>query len=111
MAFPLGRHDHHRTDSAVGAGTGAGGIGIEGCRASCTLAPTQLHAAEIAAAKEAVPSLFVNARTDSYWLGGHGAETRYRPAACQRADCDRAFVPGVIDPAGIAVLVGVLEAP
>ncbi|MFE2088745.1 hypothetical protein [Streptomyces sp. NPDC059460] len=40
--------------------------GNEGCRAGGALAPAQLHAAEIAAVKEAVPSLFVNARTDSH---------------------------------------------
>ncbi|GAA3483604.1 hypothetical protein [Streptomyces yanii] len=61
--------------------------------------------------KEAVPSLFVDARTDSYWLGGHGAKTRYRLASRQRAYCDRVFVPGVIDPAGTAVLDCVLENP
>ncbi|MDQ0795047.1 2-methylisocitrate lyase-like PEP mutase family enzyme [Streptomyces sp. B1I3] len=92
---------------------GAVGINIEDGRADGGLAPAELHAAKISAVKEAVPSLFVNARTDTHWLpgSGRGAETLRRLTAYQQAGCDGVFVPGLTDPARIAELVGMLEVP
>jgi 2-methylisocitrate lyase-like PEP mutase family enzyme len=51
------------------------------------------HADVIAAVKQAT-SLFVNARTDTYWLGD-GAETLERCRAYQAAGADGLFVPGI----------------
>ncbi|GAA3293938.1 hypothetical protein GCM10020295_17160 [Streptomyces cinereospinus] len=50
------------------AAAGAVGINLED-----GLGPAARHAAKIAAVKSAVPGLFVNARTDTYWLGAAAA--------------------------------------
>ncbi|GAA0659865.1 isocitrate lyase/phosphoenolpyruvate mutase family protein [Kitasatospora atroaurantiaca] len=93
------------------AAAGAVGINLEDGRADGSLTPVGLHSAKIAAVKAAVPDLFVNARTDTYWLGGREAETARRLLAYQQAGADGAFVPGLSDPPGIAALVGTLDAP
>ncbi|MFF4252394.1 isocitrate lyase/phosphoenolpyruvate mutase family protein [Streptomyces sp. NPDC001663] len=81
------------------AAVGAVGINLED-----GLGPAQRHAAKIAAVKTAAPDLFVNARTDTYWLGD-GEGTRDRLDAYQQAGADGLFVPGLTDPAEIASLV------
>ncbi|MGW7263873.1 isocitrate lyase/PEP mutase family protein [Streptomyces sp. NPDC054842] len=89
------------------ADAGAAGINLEDA-----LAPARLHAAKIAAVKAAVPDLFVNARTDTHWLGdGSHAETCRRLDAYQQAGADGVFVPGLSDPARIAELVRGLDVP
>ncbi|WP_412539281.1 isocitrate lyase/phosphoenolpyruvate mutase family protein [Longispora sp. K20-0274] len=93
------------------ADAGAVGINLEDGRADGSLAPAALVAAKIAAVKEAVPGLFVNARTDTYWLGGREAETRGRLDAYRAAGADGVFVPGLSDPDTIAALVLDLEVP
>ncbi|MFI5681371.1 isocitrate lyase/PEP mutase family protein [Streptomyces cellulosae] len=86
---------------------GAAGINLEDC-----LGPASLHARKIAAVKSAVPDLFVNARTDTYWLGdGDLAETLTRLDAYRQAGADGVFVPGLTDPTQIAALVRHLDAP
>ncbi|TRV79829.1 isocitrate lyase/phosphoenolpyruvate mutase family protein [Streptomyces sp. 130] len=90
---------------------GAAGINLEDGRADGTLAPVELHAAKIAAVKEAVPGLFVNARTDTYWLGLGQERTAARLAVYEQAGADGVFVPGLSDRAGIAELTAVLSAP
>ncbi|MFJ7247292.1 isocitrate lyase/phosphoenolpyruvate mutase family protein [Kitasatospora sp. NPDC098652] len=95
------------------AGFGAVGINLEDGRPDGTLAPAELHAAKVAAVKAAVPELFVNARTDTYWCG-HDApepETVRRLDAYRRAGADGVFVPGLSEPAAIAELVGRLSVP
>src|SRR4051794_703747 len=47
---------------------GAVGVNIEDA-----LGPVEETVARVAAIMEAAPSLFVNARTDTYWLGGEDA--------------------------------------
>ena len=79
------------------AAAGAVGINLEDGRPDGTLAPTALHASKIAAVKAAVPDLFVNARTDTYWLGGREAETVRRVEAYRQAGADGVFVPGLSD--------------
>ncbi|WP_189192544.1 isocitrate lyase/PEP mutase family protein [Streptomyces albiflavescens] len=87
--------------------SGAVGINLED-----GLGSAALHAAKIAAVKAAVPDLFVNARTDTYWLGdGDERETVRRLDAYQRAGADGVFVPGLTDPAGISVLLKTLDVP
>lgn len=95
------------------AAVGAVGISLEDA-----LGPADRHAAKIAAVKSAVPGLFVNARTDTYWLGEKGgggdasaAETMRRLDAYRAAGADGVFVPGLTDPARIAALVARLDVP
>ncbi|MFI7103247.1 isocitrate lyase/phosphoenolpyruvate mutase family protein [Streptomyces sp. NPDC050161] len=87
---------------------GAAGINIEDGRPDSTLAPVELHAAKIAAVKAAVPALFVNARTDTYWLGHQEEETARRLTVYEQAG---AFVPGLSDPDRIAALTATLTVP
>jgi 2-methylisocitrate lyase-like PEP mutase family enzyme len=91
-------------------------VGVVGINLEDGLGPAARHAAKIAAVKAAVPGLFVNARTDTYWSGdGDGAdcetETLRRLDAYQQAGGDGVFVPGLTDPTRIAVLVRHLDAP
>lgn len=92
-------------------GVGASGINIEDGRPAGTLAPVELHAAKIAAVKSAVPGLFVNARTDTYWLGCQEEETVPRLAVYEQAGADGVFVPGLSDPDRIAALTATLTVP
>ncbi|MFD3613734.1 isocitrate lyase/phosphoenolpyruvate mutase family protein [Streptomyces sp. NPDC058676] len=86
---------------------GAAGINLED-----GLGPVTLHARKIAAVKSAAPDLFVNARTDTYWLGdGDLSETSARLDAYQQAGADGVFVPGLTDPVHIAALVKRLAVP
>jgi 2-methylisocitrate lyase-like PEP mutase family enzyme len=89
------------------ADAGAAGINLED-----GLGPVGPHAAKIAAVKAAVPELFVNARTDTYWLGDGGhAETCRRLDAYAQAGADGVFVPGLSDPGRIADLVKTFDVP
>ncbi|MBZ4320119.1 isocitrate lyase/phosphoenolpyruvate mutase family protein [Streptomyces sp. SCA2-4] len=90
---------------------GAAGINLEDGRPDGTLAPAELHAAKVAAVKAAVPDLFVNARTDTHWLGVRPEETAARLALYEQAGADGVFVPGLTDPDGIAALVAGLLVP
>ncbi|MCX4978901.1 isocitrate lyase/phosphoenolpyruvate mutase family protein [Streptomyces sp. NBC_00620] len=89
------------------AEAGAVGINLED-----GLGSPQLHAAKISTVKAAAPDLFVNARTDTYWLGDGGhTETCRRLDAYQQAGADGVFVPGVSDAARITDLVKTLDVP
>lgn len=90
---------------------GAAGINLEDGRPDGTLAPVELHAAKIAAVKAAVPALFVNARTDTHWLGRQREETAARLARYEQSGADGVFVPGLSDPDGIAALTAALLVP
>ncbi|MFD8788067.1 isocitrate lyase/phosphoenolpyruvate mutase family protein [Kitasatospora sp. NPDC059599] len=95
------------------AQAGAVGINLEDGRADGTLAPAAVHAAKVAAVKAAVPELFVNARTDTYWCAQDDPEpeTLRRLEAYRRAGADGVFVPGLADPAVIGRVVGALAVP
>ncbi|MFF8627601.1 isocitrate lyase/PEP mutase family protein [Streptomyces werraensis] len=82
---------------------GAVGINLED-----GLGPAGRHAAKIRAVRAAAPGLFVNARTDTYWLGD-GEGTRERVLAYRDAGADGVFVPGPTDLGVIAALVRDLE--
>ncbi|GGW64007.1 hypothetical protein GCM10010503_46470 [Streptomyces lucensis JCM 4490] len=87
--------------------SGAVGVNLED-----GLGPAARHAAKIAAVKAAVPGLFVNARTDTCWLGdGDGLDTSRRLDAYRQAGADGVFVPGLTDPHRIADLVGWIGVP
>lgn len=90
---------------------GAAGINLEDGRPDGTLAPVGLHAAKIQAVKSAVPGLFVNARTDTHWLGRQEEETADRLAVYEQAGADGVFVPGLADPDRIAALTATLVVP
>ncbi|MFD5792598.1 isocitrate lyase/phosphoenolpyruvate mutase family protein [Streptomyces diastatochromogenes] len=87
-------------------------VGVVGINLEDGLGPATRHAAKIAAVKAAVPGLFVNARTDTYWLGdGDETDTLRRLDAYQQAGADGVFVPGLTDPARIDALVRRVDAP
>ncbi|MEV5433992.1 isocitrate lyase/phosphoenolpyruvate mutase family protein [Streptomyces sp. NPDC052701] len=87
-------------------------VGAVGINLEDGLGPAGRHAAKIAAVKAAVPGLFVNARTDTHWLGdGDLPETLRRLDAYQQAGADGVFVPGLTDPDRISALVGALDVP
>ncbi|WP_374991222.1 isocitrate lyase/phosphoenolpyruvate mutase family protein [Streptomyces sp. LHD-70] len=93
------------------ADAGAVGINLEDGRPDGTLAPAGLHAAKIAAVKQAVPDLFVNARTDTHWLNRDHAATASRLARYEQAGADGVFAPGLSAPGAIAALTAVLRTP
>ncbi|AMW13658.1 phosphonomutase [Streptomyces qaidamensis] len=85
-------------------------VGAVGINLEDGLGPAARHAAKIAAVKRAAPGLFVNARTDTHWLGD-GDGTLARLDAYQQAGADGVFVPGLTDPRGIEALVRRLDVP
>ncbi|THV32074.1 isocitrate lyase/PEP mutase family protein [Glycomyces paridis] len=95
------------------AGFGVVGVNLEDGRPDGTLADPDRHAALVAAVKARCPRLFLNARTDAYWLGAPGP----LPVSIERAavyigsGADGVFVPGATDPADIAVLTARIGAP
>lgn len=88
------------------AAVGAVGVNLED-----RLGDPVRHAAKIAAVKAAVPGLFVNARTDTHWLGDGGEDPRRRLDAYQEAGADGVFVPGLTGAREIEALVKDLDVP
>jgi 2-methylisocitrate lyase-like PEP mutase family enzyme len=77
----------------------AAGINIEDSTAETLIAP-EVHAAKVAAIKQQVPDVFINARVDNYWLGQDASieATLGRAAHYVDAGADGVFVPGPSDP-------------
>ncbi|RAJ58847.1 2-methylisocitrate lyase-like PEP mutase family enzyme [Streptomyces sp. Amel2xB2] len=92
------------------ARAGVAGVNVEDGRSDGTLTDPALHAAKVTALKEAAPYLFVNARTDTHWLGTDPttAGALRRCAAYVRAGADGVFVPGLVAADDIAALAGEL---
>lgn len=95
------------------AGVGVVGINLEDGRPDGTLADPEGVADTIAAVKAAVPDLFVNARTDAWWLDvadplpqGLARALRYRAVGA-----DGIFVPGLADTATLRRLAERIDAP
>ncbi len=96
------------------ADAGVAGINLEDGLPGGGLRPADLHAAVIAAVVAAVPGLFVNARTDTYWLRTPAlperlGETLRRLAAYREAGAHGVFVPGLTgqaDTAAVAAAAG-----
>lgn len=89
------------------AGLGVAGVNLEDGRPDGTLADPRFQADAVAAIKERVPDLFVNARTDPYWLG-LDAPLRTaldRAATYAEAGADGVFVPGIATAADISTAV------
>lgn len=93
------------------AEAGAAGINIEDGRPGGTLAPPGEQAALIAAVKARAPALFVNARTDTHWLGVSRPETLDRARRYLDAGADGIFVPAVAGDREIAALTRSLPTP
>ncbi|MFC0097031.1 isocitrate lyase/phosphoenolpyruvate mutase family protein [Micromonospora marina] len=89
------------------AALGVAGVNLEDGRPDGRLAPAEHVAAVVAAVRAAVPQVFVNARTDAWWLGVPSPldEALRRAALFRAAGADGLFVPGAPDD-----LVGVLAA-
>lgn len=95
------------------AGLGVVGINLEDGRADGTLADTEVAVAKIVAVKAAAPELFINARTDTWWLGVDDPlpQTLARARAYRVAGADGIFVPGTVDLATLRVLTERIDAP
>lgn len=97
------------------AALGAVGVNLEDGRPGAALADPAEQAELIRAVKERVPHLFVNARTDTYWLAA--GEPPPLQSALDRAGryiaagADGIFVPGLSEPATIAALVAAVDVP
>lgn len=98
------------------AAAGAVGINLEDGRPDGTLDGVERHAAKIAAVRAAVPDLFVNARTDPYWLEVSDPPRRLaialdRAHAYVAAGADGVFVPGPVPLEQIARLATAIAVP
>ncbi|HEV7899217.1 MAG TPA: isocitrate lyase/phosphoenolpyruvate mutase family protein [Planosporangium sp.] len=98
------------------AAAGAVGVNLEDGRPDGGLTHPAHHSNKIAAIKALVPDLFVNARTDTFWLGDSNdrpplGDTIRRAAAYIAAGADAVFVPGAVDTTTIALLIGEIDAP
>ncbi|SIR70875.1 isocitrate lyase/PEP mutase family protein [Micromonospora avicenniae] len=95
------------------AGLGVVGLNLEDGRPDGSLAPPAVTADKVAAVKSAVPELFVNARTDAWWLGVPDplGDAVRRVRAYRAAGADGIFAPGAPDEHTIRVLVAEAGAP
>ncbi|MDA1359072.1 isocitrate lyase/phosphoenolpyruvate mutase family protein [Glycomyces luteolus] len=92
---------------------GIAGVNIEDGRADGTLADPGRHAEVIEAVKRRCPDLFLNARTDPYWLGLDRPleRTLERARRYREAGADGIFVPGAVAAADISTLADRVDGP
>jgi 2-methylisocitrate lyase-like PEP mutase family enzyme len=95
---------------------GVAGVNLEDGRADGSLRPVEQHAAVVAAVTAAAPTLFVNARTDTYWLAVDApadrlAETVRRLTAYRQAGAHGVFVPGLTDADETSQVTTAVDAP
>jgi 2-methylisocitrate lyase-like PEP mutase family enzyme len=90
---------------------GVVGVNLEDGQADGSLADAGRQAETIAAVKQRAPRVFLNARTDTHWLGVDRPldSALERASRYRAAGADGIFVPGVTD--GIADLVSGIDAP
>ena len=98
------------------ADLGVAGINLEDGRPDGQLRPPVEHAAIIRAVTAAAPGLFVNARTDTYWLctsteHDQLPETLRRLAAYRDAGAASAFTPGLSDRTAIQTVATTIGLP
>jgi 2-methylisocitrate lyase-like PEP mutase family enzyme len=98
------------------AALGAAGINLEDARGGGVLRSPAAHAAIIKAVVAAAPRLFVNARTDVFWLqagppGGRVEAATARLLAYQDAGASGVFVPALTELADIAELARRVQLP
>ncbi len=94
---------------------GAAGVNLEDADhgGTAALLGVDVMVDRLAAARAATPTVFLNARVDTYLRGRPDPlrETVARAVAYVEAGADGVFVPGVVDPATLAVLVAEIPAP
>ncbi|MFI0446271.1 isocitrate lyase/phosphoenolpyruvate mutase family protein [Actinomadura sp. 6N118] len=91
---------------------GIAGVNLEDGYADGTLRPINQQIAMIEAVKAAAPEVFLNARTDLFWLGkGTLDETLERANAYADAGADGIFVPGAAEDDDVRALVEGLPLP
>jgi 2-methylisocitrate lyase-like PEP mutase family enzyme len=98
------------------AAAGAAGVNIEDGHPDGSLSPVELLCGKISAIKAAAPGLFVNARTDTFWLADRTApppvaQTLSRAAAYVAAGADGIYTPAVADPGMVKTLASAISAP
>jgi len=93
------------------ARAGAVGVNLEDGRPDGTLTDPGLHAAKIAAVRAAAPEIFINARTDTYWLDRQTQDTVARLEAYREAGADGVFVPGLARPEAVTEIVAAVDLP
>lgn len=98
------------------AGLGVAGINLEDASAGGTLRDPAAQARIIGAVRAAAPDLFVNARTDVFWLKygpatGRLAETLGRLAAYAGAGAHGVFVPGLTELGDIEAVTSQIAQP
>ena len=99
------------------AAIGCVGVNIEDSTEHGDLIDPELAAAKVAAIAAAAPGLYLNARTDTYWVAGEGdAAGRFADAVSRArrylaAGASGVFVPGVLDAATVSALVRAIAAP
>ncbi|HEX5532600.1 MAG TPA: isocitrate lyase/phosphoenolpyruvate mutase family protein [Actinomycetales bacterium] len=95
---------------------GVAGINLEDGRGDGDLRPAEVHAAVVAAVASAVPGLFINARTDTWWLGVGPVEQRLdetvrRLRAYADAGASGVFVPGLPDLGAMRAIASAVDKP
>jgi 2-methylisocitrate lyase-like PEP mutase family enzyme len=95
---------------------GVAGINLEDGRGDGDLRPPEVHAAVVAAVARAVPGLFINARTDTWWLGVGPVEQRLdetvrRVRAYADVGASGLFVPGLPDHDAVRAVASAVDLP
>ncbi|MGI5329082.1 isocitrate lyase/PEP mutase family protein [Actinomadura nitritigenes] len=96
------------------ASYGIAGVNLEDGRSDGTLAPLDHQTTVIAAVKRAAPQVFLNARTDTFWLAGDEPdmdETLRRVRAFAEAGADGVFVPGIAADDDVRAVVDAVGLP
>ncbi|MBM7830813.1 2-methylisocitrate lyase-like PEP mutase family enzyme [Agromyces cerinus] len=99
------------------AALGCVGVNIEDSTEHGDLIDPELAAAKVAAIAAAAPGLYLNARTDGYWVASEDdAAGRFDDAVTRArrylaAGASGVFVPGVLESATVSALVRAIEAP
>jgi len=98
------------------ADLGVAGVNLEDGRADGGLRPADQHAAILGAVAAVAPRLFINARTDTYWLKVGRPDQRLgdtvsRLSAYRDAGACGVFVPGLSDLADTATVAHAVDLP
>lgn len=86
-------------------------LGVAGVNIEDAAGSPETHAHLIAGLKAGAPGLFVNARTDTYWLGIDRDSTLDRALRYADAGADGIFVPGLTSAPEIEALVNAIPLP